>query len=54
MTHDQIGRPLVNPHATAIERDKQLLAQQCWDRNNPPPHLYVRNAKGEVRVWPNG
>lgn len=26
------ARPLVNPHATAIQQDKQLMAQQIWDK----------------------
>jgi len=25
-------RPLINPHATAIQQDKQLIRQQAWDR----------------------
>lgn len=26
------ARPLVNPHATAIQQDKQLIAQRAWDK----------------------
>ncbi len=28
-------RPLVNPHATALEQDKQRKAQQKWDKKHP-------------------
>ncbi len=27
-------RPLVNPHAGALKQDKQLRAQQKWDKNH--------------------
>ena len=29
------GRPLVNPHASALEQDRQLRRQQAWDRIEP-------------------
>ena len=31
------NRPLVNPHATAIQRDKQLRTQQSYDKSKPKP-----------------
>jgi hypothetical protein len=30
-TYDAAGRPLVNAHASALQRDAQLRAQQRWD-----------------------
>lgn len=32
-------RPLVNPHTSAITRDKQLKAQLAYDKKNPKPEV---------------
>ncbi len=38
------SRPLVNPHASALQRDKQLRAQQTWDKKygEQPKYLYTK------------
>lgn len=36
---DTDKRPLVNPHASYIQQDKQKLAQIRYDKNNPKPEI---------------
>jgi len=41
-------RPLVNPHATALTQDKQLRAQQRYDRGNG--HKHAGDAKNYLPI----
>ncbi len=41
------ARPLVNPHASALQQDKQLRAQQRWDKKHSSP---TEGQKGAVTI----